>query len=165
VTRHLKNQPDLHLTACDIHAAAISFLKREIGVESVQSVSIPEALHLPRDYDAVFALSFFSHMPMTTWERWLRRLIGATRPGGVVIFTTQGIASSQHFGWPEIPSSGFWFEASSEQKDLSTDEYGQTIVTPQFARGIIAGINEVELIALSEGYWWGHQDLYVLRRH
>ena len=40
----------------------------------------------------------------------------------------------------------------------------QTIVTPQFARGIIAGIKEVELIALSEGYWWGHQDLYVLRR-
>jgi len=164
VSRHLKNNKNIDLTTCDIHPAAIEFIKHKLGIKSIQSSDKPELLVAAQNYDVVFALSFFSHMPFTTWERWLRRLVLLTNPGGLIIFTTQGIASGLHFGWPEISSSGFWYLPSSEQKDLSSEEYGQTIVTPKFVRGVISGMRDVELVSLSEGRWWGHQDLYILRR-
>src|SRR5690606_26332661 len=107
VSRHLSGGCDL--TCCDIHPAAHDFVSGALGLESVLSSSVPESLQLPGRYDVVFALSFFSHMPITTWQRWLARLADAVEPGGLLVFTTQGEASRAHFGDPDIPESGFWF--------------------------------------------------------
>jgi hypothetical protein len=115
-------------------------------------------------FDVVFALSFFSHMPITTWARWLVRLCQVAKPGGIILFTTQGNASRRFFGNPELPEMGFWFASTSEQKDLSADEYGQTIVTPNFVRRHLLTIADVELIETREAYWWDHQDLFVVRK-
>lgn len=164
VSRHLVKMDRFDTDCCDIHEQAMDFLRGEIGAKPVLSASLPAQLVLPRSYDVVFALSFFSHVPRRTWTPWLERLVQAVRPGGIIIFTTQGMASRMHFGYPEIPDSGFWFLASSEQIDLSTEDYGQTIVTPAFVQGEIAQLPDVELLDVDEGYWWSHQDLYVLRR-
>jgi SAM-dependent methyltransferase len=164
VTRHLALDRFIELCSCDIHPQAIQFLESAIGVHAIQSSSYPEMLQLPMQFDVVFALSFFSHMPITTWSRWLVRLIEATRFGGIIAFTTHGMVSRKYFGEPEIPELGFWFKAESEQADLAVEEYGQTIVTPAFVRKNIASMPFAELIDVREGYWWNHQDLYVLRR-
>lgn len=164
VTRHLVKRLGSHIQSCDIHSQAIEFLRHEIGVAAIQSAEQPEMLQLNRCFDVVFALSFFSHMPITTWARWLVRLTQATKPSGIIVFTTQGLYSRKFFGEPEIPEIGFWFSASSEQKDLPTEQYGQTIVTPEFVKKHVFTIPHAELIEHREGYWWGHQDLYVLRK-
>ncbi len=59
------------------------------GVESYLSSPVPEQLTLPSQ-DVIFAHSFFSHMPETTWARWLKALANALAPRGVLIFTTPG---------------------------------------------------------------------------
>jgi hypothetical protein len=164
VTRHLGQVlPDLEVVSSDIHSEAIDFLEREIGVPAFISSSAPDDFRAPQQFDVVFALSFFSHMPERTWRRWLATLAGCLAEDGVLIFTTQGAASRQHFGDPVIPESGIWYEASIEQADLDTSEYGQTIVMTDFVRAQIEAV-ELELVKHEYGCWWDHQDLYVAQR-
>jgi cyclopropane fatty-acyl-phospholipid synthase-like methyltransferase len=161
MTRHLTNS-SADLWACDIHPAAINFLQHDLGARAFLSSPFPEKLEVPQQFDVVFALSFFSHMPISTWARWLVRLIQATRSGGFVIFTTHGLKSQPIFS-ANVPPTGFWFVPTSEQSDLPTEQYGQTITTPTFVQTAIASIQGVRLIKFEEAAWWSHQDLYVLQ--
>jgi SAM-dependent methyltransferase len=163
VTRHLIKMTE-RLLCCDIHPQAIDFLQKKIGVKAIQSASRPELLQLPTQADVVFALSFFSHMPITTWARWLVSLCQAVKPGGILVFTTHGHASRKFLGNPEIPSLGFWYEPRSEQADLPVEQYGLTLTTPEFVTKNLLTIPFVALVETREAYWWGHQDLYVVQK-
>ena len=164
VSRHLKKQSGINLWSCDIHQGAVAFLKDEIGVRALLSSSFPETLSLPQSFDVIFVLSLFSHLPITTWCRWLVRLTQALRPNGIIIFTTHGRLSIKTMGDPTVSELGFWFLPVSEQKDLPGDDYGSTITTEAFVRKNIQSIPGVELVEWKEGFWWGHQDVYVVRK-
>jgi glycosyltransferase involved in cell wall biosynthesis len=165
VTRHLTRVlPEVQVVSSDIHSAAVEFLNREIGVDAFLSSTSPEDFDPPGRFDAIFALSFFSHMPEATWKRWLAALGNCLAEDGVMIFTTQGLASRQYLGDPVIPERGFWFEPDSEQADLDTSEYGQTIVLTDYVRAQIEALG-LELRLHEPGYWWDHQDLYVVERN
>ena len=165
VTRHLgKVLPSVRVTSCDIHAEAIDFIEKEIGVEAIISDSTPELLKNPEIFNVVFALSFFSHIPDRNWGRWLAALTEKCIVNGYLIFTTHGLKSKRYFGDPILDDSGYWFHASSEQHDIDTHEYGQTIVSRDYVRRRISDLKNVELVHYEEGGWWGHQDVYVLRK-
>jgi hypothetical protein len=166
VSRHLLNQPNwFNLTICDIHTEAIDFLSHKLGVgRAVLSTSKPEDLAPGEKFDVVFALSFFSHMPKTTWGRWLESLYDKVDVGGYLIFTTQGVKSAHYFGNPLIPNDGFWFKDTSEQKDLDVSEYGQTICTYEFVNGEVNQRLKVPIAMYKYGYWWEHQDLYAIKK-
>lgn len=167
VSRHMRNVfPQIDLSSCDIHPQAISFLQGDLGCRAVQSNSVPELLEVDRTFDVVFALSFFSHMPRTTWLRWLQTLYQRVKPGGHLIFTTQGLTTAKlYMGNPEIPADGFWFKAESEQKDLDTAEYGQTVVTEAFVNGQFRYLLGAKLVRYEPAFWWTHQDMWVVRRN
>jgi 2-polyprenyl-3-methyl-5-hydroxy-6-metoxy-1,4-benzoquinol methylase len=161
LTRHLPVvMPRIESTACDIHTAAADFIVTHLQQTAVLSNAIPEHLNLSKQYDVVFALSFFSHMPRSTWSRWVSVLYNNIRQGGVLLFTTHGDKSKQFLGNPIIPDDGFWFKAVSEQKDLDTLEYGSTIVTKEFVEKEVKASTGQPVALFKEGYWWGHQDLY-----
>jgi hypothetical protein len=103
-------------------------------------------------------------MPPKTWQRWFSTLWAATSKGGILVFTTQGLNSARYFGDPIIPASGIWFRADSEQKDLDVNEYGQTLVTEQFVRGAAESLDDLEALDFRPGFWWNHQDLYILKK-
>ncbi len=165
VTRHLAKEEGINLWSCDIHPAAVEFLRDEMRVRALLSARLPELLLLPQSFDVVFVLSLFTHLPITTWCRWLLRLTQAARPHGLIIFTTHGRLSREILGNPDVPDLGFWFRPMSEQKDLSGEDYGSTLTTEAFVRKNVLTIPDVELIDWKEGFWWGHQDVYVLRKH
>lgn len=165
VTRHLaKHYEILETTACDIHENATDFIQSNFEVQVIQSEPIPEDLSLKDEYDVVFALSFFSHMPKSTWSRWLKKLYEATASKGSLIFTTHGLASRIHFSNPVIPDNGFWFVPQSEQEDLDTSEYGSTIVTLDFVSNAVKQNLADPIWLYRHAYWWEHQDLYVVRK-
>ena len=165
VSRHLAKMTEINCSASDIHKKAIDFLRDELKVKAFLSAHVPEQLVPPTSYDVVFVLSFFSHMPLDTWTRWLDRLVSITRPGGLIIFTAHGLKSAPILGSPEISDNGFWFKAESEQKDLPGTEYGfLTVTTHPFVRNALKTIPSATLVEWKEGFWWEHQDLYVLRR-
>jgi hypothetical protein len=164
VTRHLNEVlPDIDLTVSDIHRKAHKFSRSVFGVKSVKSHRIPEKF-FPGVYDCVFALSFFSHMPPITWKRWLVKLWDSISPGGILVFTTQGLQSAKYFDNPTIPAPGIWFRADSEQKDLKVADYGQTLVTEQFVRNAAGRLDGVFSLTYKPGFWWKHQDLFILTK-
>jgi len=166
VSRHLRKVlPEIDVTSSDIHPAAMDFITGKLGLPTVLSSSVPEQLNTPPNYDVVFALSFFSHLPKKSWGRWLRVLSSKLKPGGSLIFTTHGLVSRDRFGNPELDSDGFWFDARSEQKDLDTSEYGVACTAPLFVFREASADCDGRIIHLREGYWWEHQDLYVLKRN
>jgi hypothetical protein len=166
VTRHLKKHLSFDLMSCDIHPQAIDFLATRIGVKTLQSAHVPEQFAHDQKYDVVFALSFFSHMPKSSFGRWIRALYNALTAPGYLVFTTHGLKTCASFGITpgDIPSDGFWFTANSEQKDLDSAEYGSALSTPDFVAGEIARQTGAPIVAYKHGEWWSHQDLWVIKR-
>jgi SAM-dependent methyltransferase len=165
VTRHLLTGglPGWDVTSADIHDEAVLFLQK-LGGRAVPSSSQPEGLRL-QPFDAVFALSFFSHMPDATFQRWLLSLYETVLPGGLLIFTTHGYQSLPQLGGPSFNREGYWFHATSEQLDLPGEEYGLMAVTPAYVCERIKSLPGAPQIAVfNEGLWWNHQDLWVVRR-
>jgi len=165
VTRHLRNNPNLSLVACDIHEQAIDFLRTKLGVRSMMSAHVPEDLAIEDKFDVVFALSFFSHMPKATFGRWIKALFAQLRTPGYLIFTTHGLASRKLHREPEIPSDGFWFSEKSEQGDLSTAEYGTAIVTPDFVTNEVLAQTARGIHDYRHAFWWDHQDLWIVEKN
>lgn len=166
VTRHLAGAlSPVNLVACDIHREACDFIERTLATQAILSSSRPEDLAIEScSYDVVFALSFFSHMPESTWSRWLVCLFDKVRPGGYLIFTTQGLHSRKYFGNPAIPENGIWHISSSEQKDLDSSDYGNTIVSREFVESVADRHLGQSITLFKEAHWWEHQDLYVFRK-
>lgn len=165
VTRHLHNVlPEATVTSCDIHTEAVKFLADYLSVKTLISDSQPEKLAANDDYDIVFALSFFSHMPVTTWTQWFDSLLSRVKPGGYLIFTTHGWLSRRHFAYPQFNKDGFWFRQDSEQKDLDTAEYGQAVVEPRFVFHEAAKNSSGRIVNFQEAFWWTHQDVYIVKR-
>ena len=166
VTRHLRRvMPAARVIASDIHPAAVRFLD-QLGVEAHQSAARPETFSADIKYDVIFALSFFTHMPKSTWTRWLRALLRHLEPGGCLIFTTHGVPGMKIMGnahgrplaWD---ADGFWFEPMSEQEDIDTAEYGSTGTSLRFVTQQIeeAGATLFQYQERGAGY----QDVYVVR--
>lgn len=165
VSRHLGLlKPNGDIQSCDIHPDAMAFIEENFGLDTVTSCEVPEELVLPHQYDFIFVLSFFSHMPHRTWARWLRKLYGSLSKGGILLFTTHGRVSMQHFPQAELDSSGYWFEQSSEQKDLDVETYGQAITAKHYVDAQIDTLDDVIVRDYQEAAWWDHQDLYVIER-
>src|SRR5688572_26551863 len=79
VSRHLKNRPQFDFRSCDIHPEAIEFLANELKVPTLTSTPVPEDFAPAEKFDMVFALSFFSHMPRSTYGRWLKALFNTLK--------------------------------------------------------------------------------------
>jgi SAM-dependent methyltransferase len=165
VTRHAKKELAPHrLTSCDIHEEAVEFLAARLGVQTTLSRTAPEALEFPERYDVIFALSFFSHIPRKTWFRWLSRLHQGLATGGMLLFTTHGRMSLPLSPNALLEEDGFWFKAVSEQRDLDASDYGTTITLKKFVDSRIALLQGAEYLYYELAGWWGHQDVYVLRK-
>jgi hypothetical protein len=154
--------PSFTITSSDIHPEANQLIFDELGGMSVQSSSVPESFDARREYDVVFALSFFSHIPARTWTRWLEALFKTLRVGESLIFTTHGLISLRKKQFDALlDEKGFYFRPESEQDDLDTSEYGITVRTPKFVVHQIEALGNCELSLVKTGLWRGHQDLYV----
>jgi len=165
VTRHLANVPSLaKLVACDIHPEAVEFIHDRLRQPALVSRHVPEELIFDESFDVVFALSFFSHMPEASFARWLSTLFSAVRLGGVMVFTTHGLISKALFGDLAIGENGFLFKPSSEQADLDPTEYGSSLATPAYVASQLARLPGSSLAEFRRGYWWQHQDLYIVTR-
>jgi Methyltransferase domain len=165
VSRHLRKMHDRYdVVACDIHTQAIEFLRERLGVNAVPSRHRPADFALDRIFDIVFALSFFSHMPHRTFGGWVAALFSRLSENGLLVFTTHGRTGYSHVGNPTLHPEGYWFAPFSEQRDISTEEYGCMVTTPSYVMECIARCPGAALIFFQESYWWGTQDLYIVRK-
>jgi hypothetical protein len=163
VARHFGQVlPELKVTTCDIHDEAVEFNRSILGLTSIPSSDDPANLDVG-PYDVIIALSFFSHMPETTFRRWLIALSAAVANGGALVFTTRGKISHRNSPAGVIVDShaGFGFRSISEQQDLNSAQYGLTVSFIRFVEAALRDCSDMRLVVFREGVWWNHQDIYI----
>jgi 2-polyprenyl-3-methyl-5-hydroxy-6-metoxy-1,4-benzoquinol methylase len=165
VTRHLaESLPSMSITCCDIHPQAMEFISKEMKVDTAVSSPKPELFKLGRQFDVVFALSFFTHMPDRTYGPWMQALFQHVSPGGYFIFTASGDKMVAQTPNASVSREGFGFLPQSEQGDLDIAEYGSTFSTPFYVTRRIHRLLKAPLVSLRTAYWWTLQDTYVVKR-
>jgi SAM-dependent methyltransferase len=164
-TRHLvKALGAERVVVSDVVSDAVDFSQRTFGVSGFMSASTPEQVQWPQSYDLVFVLSLFSHLPRSTWARWLKVLYEAVAPGGLLVFSTHGVKAAA-FDNVQLDAEGFFFAPSSESNAIDAQEYGTTFTSEAFVRQRIAETcGEGDLVYQAPVHFWNHQDAYVLRR-
>lgn len=164
-TRHLvKALGAERVTVSDIVVDAVDFSQQTFGVKGFASASVPEQVRWPQQYELVFVLSLFSHLPRSTWTRWLQVLRDAVAPGGLLVFSTHGMKAAD-FDSVKLDDEGFFFAPSSESNAIDANEYGTAFTSEQFVLDRIAETWGGDALRhRSLVHFWNHQDAYVLQR-
>jgi SAM-dependent methyltransferase len=166
VARHLKNViPHGKVVSLDHDDKAMYFNQAHLGVQAAVLDVNPARVNPFFQFDVVFALSFFSHMPRARIGPWLEKLVQFVKVGGIFIFTTHGKTTHRdHLGHLSVDAEGYAFEKTSEQKDLSLDDYGNAITYPILIFRELDRLRDVDVVMFRSAAWWTHQDLYVARK-
>lgn len=164
-TRHLvKALGPERVVVSDVVPSAVEFSRNTFAVDGFLSASVPEEVQWPGRYDLVFVLSLFSHLPRSTWSRWLVVLYAAVAPGGLLVFSTHGVKAA-NFDHVTMDDEGYFFAASSESTAIDEQEYGTTFTSEAFVLARIAEtLGADKLVHKSPVHFWNHQDAYVLRK-
>ena len=164
-TRHLvKAIGAERVTASDVVPDAVDFARDTLHVQSFLSASRPEELSCPQRYEVVFVLSLFSHLPASSWSRWMKRLYDCVAPGGLLVFTTHGAEAVRRQG-VTLDDQGFFFAPSSESNAIDAQEYGTAFTSAEYVRSQIAShLGSDRLLRHAPTWFWHHQDAWVLER-
>ena len=164
-TRHLvKALGAERVTVSDVVVDAVDFSRQAFGVQGFASHARPEDVNWPQQYELVFVLSLFSHLPKSSWTRWLQKLWASVAPGGLLVFTTHGDEAVRRAG-VTLDDTGYFFAASSESNAIDAQEYGTTFTNEAFVSAQLAELEEAGSVAAFEPTWfWHHQDAWVLRK-
>lgn len=164
-TRHLvKALGAERVVVSDVVADSVDFARVAFGVEGFVSAAVPEDVRWDKQHDVVFVLSLFSHLPASTWSRWLRRIYDMVTPGGVLVFTTHGEAAVRKQD-VSLDADGYFFTPSSESTAIDAQEYGTTFTSEAFVRARIAEhLPGARLRQFSPQHFWHHQDAFVVER-
>lgn len=164
-TRHLvKALPAGSLCVSDILPGSTEFLRETFGIEGFPSCAEPEQLDTQGEYDTIFVLSLFSHLPDGLWQRWLARLYRALAPGGMLIITTHGEHCARLVGL-DLPAEGYHFIPSSESTLLDPSLYGNTFIAPGYVQAALRQLpGTPTAVAHFPAHFWSSQDAWVIQR-
>lgn len=88
MTRHF---PQAEWSACDVDPTNVKFVRSAYpGVAASASEFHPPLSYQEASFDLVYSVSVFSHLAPDDHPVWLSELARVTRPGGIVLVTTEG---------------------------------------------------------------------------
>ena len=162
-TRHLARILPGRVTVSDLQPGSVEFARAQFGVQGFYSSADPSRLVIPGEYDVVFVLSMFTHLPPKRWTEWLRALYAAVAPGGVLVFSVHNEARGSELGI-SFDAEGAHFIASSESTALGADAYGTTFTTRPFVERQVATALPGRAVPYRELAFWDGQDAVVVER-
>ncbi|GFE71335.1 class I SAM-dependent methyltransferase [Chroococcus sp. FPU101] len=159
----LQEMPVSKIWVSDIYVEGVKFQEEQFGVQGIISVSRPEDYVCSQQFDCILVISLFTHLPETTFIRWLRKLYSLLTPRGILMFTTHDMSLVPANVSPS--EKGICFLGMSESRSLDTDEYGSTWVTQDFVEQAVseASDGQGKCYCLRKGIN-NHQDLYLVTR-
>ncbi len=159
----IQELPPERVWASDIYAKAITFQKRYYGVNGVVSVPDPADFPKTQKFDFIFASSFFSHMPESSFGRWIETLRNLLTQRGILVFSTHDVSLLP--ASVDVPPSGIFFTPNSESRTLDKNQYGTTYVSESFVTRVVDQVTggEARVHRIKRGLVW-FQDLYIVTR-
>jgi SAM-dependent methyltransferase len=166
VARHFRNViPQAKLVAIDMQDKAMYFNAAHLGVQAVVSDVNPVRVNPFFHFDVVFSLSLFSHQPRDRIGPWLAKLVQFVKVGGIFLFTTHGKTTHrEHLPHLKVNEEGYGFERTAASNDFSPDEHGNAITYPLLMFKELDRLPNIDLVMFKGAAWWGHQDLFVVRK-
>lgn len=161
-TRHLVRVRPARVTCADVLPWSLDFLREQFGVKTILSTHSPESIVFPEKYELVFVLSMFTHLPPAIWQRWLRALASAVRPGGTLVFSVCNETAGRELGLV-FDGDGTRFIASSESPSLDAEVYGTTFTTRRFVEEQVEQVFARSVSHYFPYAFWGGQDAVVIR--
>lgn len=176
----LEARPDIRLTAMDVDAEAIEYLALQLPEHCSAAVSTYEPpLALPDGcFDAVYAISVWSHFPEALADRWLQELRRVTRPGAILLLSVAAhttLQRSKQKPWTDLSMEELDRELFiyREYVNLHSNEkhypgiagqgsWGVAAIHPDYIREHWA--KQFDVLELRAGGTPGSQDLVILRR-
>jgi SAM-dependent methyltransferase len=179
---HGPGPPQLH--GCDTDAAAIAWMDRAFpDLELTVSGSAPSLPYASDQFDAIYAVSVFTHLDAPQQHAWLAELRRVLRPTGIGLFSIQAGHALRGWWWgggltpaaadrinvrgPRLEEDGFFFEP---YEDLETrperfpgveNAYGLSFQSHDWTR--TAWSSHFEVLDILPGALNSFQDLVVLR--
>jgi len=100
--RHLRVlqawQPEVEWLGCDPNEAAVGWAGEHLtGIEFFASPQDPPLPLAAGSLDAALAVSVWSHFSAAAAVRWWEEMHRLLRPGGLLVFTIQGLGSVAHY--------------------------------------------------------------------
>jgi SAM-dependent methyltransferase len=91
VLRHLRSLTDARLHGSDYNRVPIDWCRRKLRFASFEVNDVaPPLAYSTGEFDLVYALSVFTHLPENLQSVWLSELTRILRPGGHLLMTTHG---------------------------------------------------------------------------
>jgi SAM-dependent methyltransferase len=171
--------PDVAWHGCDPHAAAIAWARVALGgIEFEVSSEDPPLPYDDASFDAVYAISVWSHFDATAATAWLAEMRRIVRPGGRLVLTAHGYDALADYARRrarsplalsrarrDLDELGFAFVPSFAPGDdwgLQSEHWGEAYLSPEWLGGRLAP--DWALLAFAAGRNEGNQDVYVLGR-
>jgi Methyltransferase domain len=160
-TRHLSRVLPGKVTSSDVLPGTADFLQEQFGVNAFYSSHQPEKLALKPEFDMVFVLSLFTHLPPAAWRVWLEALAAGVRTSGVLVITTHSESCAKDQG-VAFQGDGTFFVASSESPSIDGEVYGTTFTTRRFAEDMISSVPGLRVLRYQDNAFWVGQDAIVV---
>lgn len=160
-TRHLARALPNAVTCTDIQPGSVEFLRDQFKVNAFYSSTRPEEIVYPQQYELIFVLSLFTHLPVERWGAWLKHLHRGLAPGGLLVFSVHNEKAAKEEG-VTFDERGTHFIRSSESPQLTPDEYGTTFTTDGFVSSQVElALGRKPLLHEHIAFWVG-QDAVVV---
>jgi SAM-dependent methyltransferase len=162
-TRHLAKALPGKLTCSDVQAESVDFLKKSFGVDGFYSTHDPDTLNFPAQYELVFALSMFTHVPLEMWGPWLKCMYRGVVPGGLLVITIHNEEAAKKMG-VQFSERGDHFIGSSESTSLDSAVYGTTFTTTECAITAVQNALKQNILAHEKIAFWTGQDALIIQK-
>lgn len=162
-TRHLAKAMPGRVVCSDVFPGSVEFLQEQFGVRGFYSSHHPDELKLKPEYDLVFVLSLFTHLPARMWAPWLKCLMRGLTPGGLLVLSTHNERDAVAQG-VKFNDEGVHFIASSESPSIDGEVYGTIFTTREFVERTIEQTFGRPAIRISEKCFWEGQDGVVIQK-
>ena len=105
VIRHFHAVTHGQLHGTDYNREAIDWCRRNLGFGHFQVNGLePPLLYMKEEFDLVYALSVFTHLPESLQVAWMSELCRVLKPGGHLLMTTHGECYLPHMSEEEQKS-------------------------------------------------------------
>jgi glycosyltransferase involved in cell wall biosynthesis/SAM-dependent methyltransferase len=171
--------PDVEWHGCDPNAGAIAWAEGNIaGVEFANSRVRPPLSYPDGSFDAVYAISIWSHFAEDAALAWLDEMHRIIRPGGHLVLTTHGFHTVAFYSrqdvYPDqrlqeimdaLYGAGYWFEPVFGQEGdagVVDSDWGMSFLTPEWL--LTRALPRWRVVEFAAGRNEGNQDVFVLER-
>jgi SAM-dependent methyltransferase len=172
--------PELECYGCDPQPAPIEWAREHLsGIDFCVSPESPPLPHEDGFFDAVFAISIWSHYGERAAREWLAEMHRVIKPGGHLLLTFHGLQSIAYYVAHdgrtrreslqlalELSRDGFWFRdqfgAVEGDHGIRNSEWGTTFITAEWL--LNEALPQWSAVGYGPGRAEGNQDLLVLKR-